>query len=160
MSDELETMLMTTNIQVKDYGVEKTTFDTGGQREIPIGKGRFDLLAPEGITELAQHFEAGARKYADRNWEKGLPLRTFFNSGIDHQRDSYFYGKTDENHEAAWAWNAYCYLVTLRRIQNGQLPCELDDRPLPHEAKGHKHCMLSKMENSNGLNTGLAETSI
>lgn len=117
------------HIQVKDGGLDRTQFETGGQREIAANKGRFDLIPPEGLTELAQHFEAGAKKYADRNWEKGLPLSTFYNSLMDHLRDSYQYGLTDENHEAAIVWNAICYLTTLRRIQRGQLPSTLDDRP-------------------------------
>lgn len=115
--------------QVKDEGNPKTTFETGGQREIVSGKGRFDLIPPEAETELSQHMEAGSVKYSPRNWEKGLPLSTFYNSIRRHLRDSYMYQKVDENHEAAIVWNAVTYLTTLRRIQNGELPKELDDRP-------------------------------
>jgi hypothetical protein len=33
---------------------------------------RFDLLPHDAIEALAQHYTIGAKKYADRNWEKGF----------------------------------------------------------------------------------------
>lgn len=60
---------------VKDHGGEKKEFRTGAVREVPKGKGRFDLLPPYPLMRLAKHYENGATKYAERNWEKGLPLR-------------------------------------------------------------------------------------
>lgn len=32
---------------------------------------RFSLIPPEFLFALAEHYGKGARKYADRNWEKG-----------------------------------------------------------------------------------------
>lgn len=120
---------MTKRAQIIDEGHEQTQFVTGGRREIIPGKGRFDLIPPEPITESSQHFEAGANKYAERNWEQGLPLSTFYNSLSRHLRDWYMYGKTDENHLAALVWNAMCALATQRRIDAGTLPASLDTRP-------------------------------
>jgi len=48
--------------EVKDGG-KRHTFTGGGQREPSTGKGRYDLLPPEGILRLAKHYENGARKY-------------------------------------------------------------------------------------------------
>jgi len=132
--------------QIVDEGHEKTVFAGGGSREIIPGKGRPDLTPPEAEHELEVHFEAGANKYEARNWEKGLPLSTFFNSGMRHFRDSFKKGLVNENHEAAAHWNTACYLATLRRIQNGLLPCELDDRPIPHHKKGHTHVDPSHLD--------------
>ena len=36
------------------------------------GKPRMDLLAPEAIEGLASVLDYGAKKYADRNWERGM----------------------------------------------------------------------------------------
>lgn len=91
------------------------------------------MIPIEALEELAQHYEAGAIKYSDRNWEKGLPLSTFYNSLIRHITASYMRGAEDENHEAAAVWNAVGYLTTLRRLQEGQLPDELDDRPIERD---------------------------
>jgi len=42
---------------------------TGGQKgEKPA---RFDLLPPDALWQIAEHFGRGAEKYADRNWERG-----------------------------------------------------------------------------------------
>jgi len=128
-------------VQVKDGGTEKTSFQTGAQREIVAGKGRWDLIPFDIIWDLARHFEAGANKYSAHNWEKGLPLSTFFNSSMDHKVDSYMLGLDDEDHPTADIWNAVCYSWTLKMIQAGRRPCSLDDRPIPHDKKGHVRCM-------------------
>ena len=38
------------------------------------GKPRYDLVPPAAYKALAVHFGQGAKKYADRNWEKGLDI--------------------------------------------------------------------------------------
>jgi glutamine cyclotransferase len=42
---------------------------TGGEKGSKIE--RFDLIPEEMETGLARHYGEGAKKYADRNWEKG-----------------------------------------------------------------------------------------
>lgn len=104
-------------------------FQTGAVRDSRIGKGRYDLLPARAIHEVAQHFESGAAKYGERNWEKGQPLSAYLDSGLRHAF-AVLAGKTDENHAAAAAWNLLAFLETRARIQDGTLPVELDD--LPH----------------------------
>jgi len=48
------------------------------------------------LLRLSKHYEAGAVKYAPRNWEKGLPIRHLLKC-VD--------GQTDEDHLVAAAWN-------------------------------------------------------
>jgi hypothetical protein len=36
------------------------------------------------ILEVAKHYEEGAKKYSERNWEKGIPLHCFIDSGVRH----------------------------------------------------------------------------
>ena len=52
-------------------GLEQRVVDpkTGGEKGSKLA--RFDLIPPEPLTLLAQVYGMGARKYADRNWEKG-----------------------------------------------------------------------------------------
>ncbi len=45
--------------------------DNGGLR-YDEGKLRFDLIPPELLIELARVYTEGAKKYADRNWERGM----------------------------------------------------------------------------------------
>lgn len=42
---------------------------TGGEKGSKLA--RFSLIPPEFLWALAEHYGVGARKYADRNWERG-----------------------------------------------------------------------------------------
>jgi hypothetical protein len=111
--------------------VEVRKFETGSQRDIRDGKGRFDLLPPEALFALAKHFEQGARKYEDRNWEKGQDLGTYCDSGLRHLV-SFMAGQVDEDHLVAAAWNLVAAITTRARIQAGILPSTLDNMPPQH----------------------------
>lgn len=59
------------------------------------------------VLELAKHFEEGAKKYGDRNWEKGIPCDRYIDSAVRH------YCKwraewDDEPHDRAFIWNVVC----------------------------------------------------
>lgn len=56
------------------------------------------------ILEVAKQYEDGARKYNDRNWEKGIPLHCFIDSAIRHYL-KYKRGDDDEPHDRAFVWN-------------------------------------------------------
>lgn len=95
---------------IKDSG-NRTEFETGAVRDMAEGKGRCDLLPPLALLRLARHFEAGAEKYGDRNWEKGIPLHSFIDSAIRHVL-RYMAGHDDEDHLCAAAWNLICAMET------------------------------------------------
>lgn len=109
---------------VKEEGGTRKVEVTGGVREVIPGKGRFDLLPPYPILRLAQHYENGAKKYADRNWEKGLPLNRFYESGLRHYFQ-FMGGDRSEDHLAAILWNIAGYLHTEKKILDGELPKSL-----------------------------------
>lgn len=106
----------------------KQEFASGSVRDSRAGKGRFDLLPPRAVMEVAQRFEGGADAYGDRNWEKGQPLSRYIDSALRHGF-AVLEGKTDENHAAAAAWNWLAFIETRARIQAGTLPAELNDLP-------------------------------
>lgn len=56
------------------------------------------------MLEVSKHYEDGARKYSDRNWERGIPLHCYINSGVRHYL-KYLRGDTDEPHDRAFLWN-------------------------------------------------------
>jgi hypothetical protein len=101
-------------------------FKSGAVREALGDKGRMDLLPPRALIELSKHFQQGARKYEERNWEKGMPLSQFIDSGMRHLA-KLMMGRHDERHDRAAAWNIMCFLETVERIKEGILPRELDD---------------------------------
>ena len=111
--------------EVKDSG-KRQEFETGSKRDTRDGKGRFDLIPPYALTRLARHYENGAVKYGDRNWEKGQPLARYLDSMIRHAY-KFLGGSREEDHLAAVAWNALAYIETEDRINKGILPKELDD---------------------------------
>lgn len=88
---------------LKDSG-NRREFETGAVRDMQEGKGRCDLLPACALLRLAKHYEAGARKYEDRNWEKGIPISVMIDSAMRHLL-KYMDGQTDEDHLAAVAWN-------------------------------------------------------
>ncbi len=48
------------------------------------GKPAFHLLAPEALEEIAKVLEFGARKYAPRNWERGMSWSRPFGAMMRH----------------------------------------------------------------------------
>lgn len=84
---------------------------------------------PEGrehaILKLAEHYAAGAMKYADRNWEKGQDTGRCINSMFHHIR-KLEQGRGDEDHRSAALWNCFTIMWEIPRLQDGRLPIELD----------------------------------
>jgi hypothetical protein len=76
----------------------------------------------------ARHLEFGAKKYGDRNWEKGQPLSRYYDSAIRHM-NKFMMGHRDEDHLAAARWNIGALMHTQEMIRIGRLPVELDDLP-------------------------------
>jgi hypothetical protein len=90
-------------MEIKDSG-ERTQFNSGAVRDMHEGKGRCDLLPMCVLLRLARHYEAGAKKYDDRNREKGIPAHSFADSALRHMF-KYMDGMTDEDHLIAAIWN-------------------------------------------------------
>ena len=65
----------------------------------------------EYMLEVAVHFEEGAKKYGERNWEKGLPFSSYLDSATRHLM-KHISGMTDERHDRAFIWNLLAYAYT------------------------------------------------
>jgi len=77
----------------------------------------FDML-----LEVSKHYEEGAKKYEERNWEKGIPAHCYVDSGLRHLikwADEW----NDEPHDRAFVWNMMCLLWTIENKP------ELNDLP-------------------------------
>ena len=59
------------------------------------------------FLEVAKHFEEGAKKYGENNWQKGIPVNCYIDSAIRHYL-KWLRGDTDEPHDRAFVWNLMC----------------------------------------------------
>ena len=66
------------------------------------------------ILAVAKHFEDGAAKYGDNNWQKGIPCERYFDSAIRHYL-KYIRGDQDEPHDRAFVWNVLCCIWTEKQ---------------------------------------------
>ena len=58
------------------------------------------------LLEVSKHYEEGAKKYAERNWEKGIDLHCYIDSGVRHDL-KHMRGDRDEPHNRAFLWNMF-----------------------------------------------------
>lgn len=115
-----------------DDGGERMSYGEGrAEREPSTGKGRYDLVTPFGLMRLAKWYELGAKKYSNRNWEKGMPFSRYIDSAQRHI-NKYIMGMTDEDHLAAAVWNL---MAIMHHEELGQT--EFDD--MPHYLKENEH---------------------
>lgn len=56
------------------------------------------------MIEVSKHYEVGAKKYDERNWENGIPVHCFIDSGVRHYL-KWRRGDTDEPHDRAFLFN-------------------------------------------------------
>lgn len=113
--------------ELKDSG-KRQEYETGARRDTTDGKGRYDLLQVLALRRVAVVLQRGAQKYDARNWEKGIPLSRFVDSGLRHLMQ-YLEGRRDEDHAAQAAWNILGLIHTEEMIERGLLPASLNDLP-------------------------------
>lgn len=99
---------MSSFTSVADSGVREP-HPTGAVRDTRDGKGRYDLISPFALARLARHYQNGAAKYQDRNWEKGMAISRFLDSAKRHL-EAFHMGDASEDHLAAAAWNIFCIM--------------------------------------------------
>lgn len=71
--------------------------------------------APTMLLEVSKHFEAGAKKYGERNWAKGIPTHCYIDSAVRHYL-KWLRGDTDEPHDRAFVWNILCCIWTCKHM--------------------------------------------
>lgn len=74
--------------------------------------GSMEYSEPYTVTlEVAKHFEAGAKKYGEYNWQKGIPTHCYIDSAVRHYL-KWMRGDNDEPHDRAFVWNILCCIWT------------------------------------------------
>ena len=65
------------------------------------------------IMEVSKQYEDGAKKYKDRNWERGLPVKCYLDSSARHLM-KVGAGWDDEPHNRATLWNLFSLAWTIK----------------------------------------------
>lgn len=81
------------------------------------------------LLEVAKHFEEGAEKYGENNWQKGIPVHSYIDSAIRHLL-RYWNNENDERHDRAFCWNILCAIWTCENkpeLNDFSVKCAEDD---------------------------------
>jgi len=89
---------------------------------------RYDLIPPGALRALAELYGRGAKKYDDRNWEKGIAFTRVYNAMNRHMQ-AWLEGEKccpidGQHHLIAVAWNAFA-LYTFE--QDAEMVADFDD---------------------------------
>jgi hypothetical protein len=89
--------------------VRQVDADTGAEKGAKLA--RFDLIPTGPLTELAEHFGAGAKKYADNNWRRRYSWSLSY-AALQRHAAAFWGGEdldpeTGSKHIIAVAWHAF-----------------------------------------------------
>lgn len=105
---------------------------TGGEKGSKLA--RFSLIPPEFMWALAEHYGIGARKYADRNWERGykwsLSIDALERHLVQWKMGETFDPETGSNHLIAAAWHCCAlFIYQLRGLGTDDVRTPARDLP-------------------------------
>lgn len=92
-----------TDFITRDSG-KREAFTSGAVRDTIEGKPRYSLIPVSALRRWADLMARGAEKYGERNWELGMPVSRYLDSGMRHLF-SYLEGDRTEDHLAAVLFN-------------------------------------------------------
>jgi hypothetical protein len=105
---------------------EGVKFDTG---KVP-----YELLAPEMLEAVATVLDFGAKKYAPRNWEKGMAWGRPFGAAMRHLWAWWRGEKADPETGYSHLWHAACCIMFLLAYEARGVGS--DDRPKQNAPPG------------------------
>lgn len=101
------------------------TSSTGGQKGSKLE--RYDLIPVEPLAHVARVYGAGARKYADRNWEKGYDWSLSYAAMQRHANQ--FWGGEWADEETGCPHLASVIFHAMALMEYHETHPEFDDRP-------------------------------
>jgi len=113
--------------ELKDSGTRQE-FQTGAVRDTAAGKPMLGLLPGWAMLAYGWIMEAGAKKYAARNWEKGMPVSRYLESAKRHI-ELYQIGFRDEPHLWQAFWNIGGAIHTVILVYLKIYPANFYDMP-------------------------------
>lgn len=105
----------------------KTAQEEWEDEGIQSDKMPMDLIAPEIMVALSQVLRYGAKKYAPRNWEKGMDWSRVFGAAQRHLWA--WWAREDKDAETALSHLAHAACCVMFLIAYEERECGSDDRP-------------------------------
>ena len=87
--------------------------DDGKGRTDDGGKPRLELVPPEVMIALGEILTFGAKKYGDRNWERGMAWSRVFGAAMRHLWSWWAGEKADAETARSHLWHALCCIAFL-----------------------------------------------
>lgn len=113
---------------LKSSGEQQSFGEGRAVRDSDPTKPRPDLISPFAEERVGHWLRMGAERYAERNWERGMPFSRCVASLRRHVM-RYQQGMRDEDHLAAIIFNAMALIHYEEMVQRGVLPAALNDLP-------------------------------
>ena len=113
--------------ELKDSGIRQQ-FSSGAVRDTAEGKPMLGLIPGWPLLAWGWVMAAGAKKYAARNWEQGMPISRYIESAKRHI-ELYQLGFRDEPHLWQALWNIGSAVHTQVLVYIGVYPKEFYDMP-------------------------------
>lgn len=123
---------------VKDGWTEGKKFDDG--------KVRMELIPPSTYESIGAVLTFGAKKYADRNWEKGIKWSRCYGAAMRHLAAWWGGENLDPETKFSHLWHAQCCLSFL--VEYLRTHPELDDRPRPPENRKETYLDMARWDPS------------
>lgn len=101
------------------------TSPTGASKEVKVE--RYDLIPVGPLRLVAKHYGLGARKYADRNWEKGYDWSLSYAALQRHATQ--FWGGEDVDEELGSPHLAAVIFHAMALLEFAQTRPDYDNRP-------------------------------
>lgn len=105
---------------IKDFETFKNLANASTNDRIDVLKNIVDVFCgangwdyQTAILAVSMHFEEGAKKYGEWNWQKGIPTHCYLDSAIRHLL-KWERGDDDEPHDRAFLWNVICLMWTIK----------------------------------------------
>ncbi len=96
---------------------EDTGFACKVKVNVEVINQQFDFnIGAVGLILLANRLEEGAKHYGERNWEKGIPIDRYIDSGLRHLIKTLVCN--NEDHWGAFIWNLHCIIHELEKVNN------------------------------------------
>ena len=103
-----------------------------GGKKYDDGKLRYDLLPVEALQEVVKVFSEGAKKYGDRNWEKGIVYHRLYAASQRHLAQFLMGRPLDDELSTHHVANAVVNLLMLLQFELEGRGKELNDLTKNH----------------------------